>query len=170
MNIGNIELTRGKLIIVICGVIALIVLVVVYVPLIKELRTCCLESESCENQVINARKTIESTGKIDAQEIPITEKNISGSIDKFTKYCSLAGISVLSISPKEMTKHEDLQFKVLPIDMEIRSTFQQFASFIGSLVELKSGLIKVRGFDLTPDAEDRLKVRAKLALDMYLAI
>lgn len=168
MNIGNIKLTKEKLIIAICGVIAFIVLLILYVPLIMELRSRYLESRSYERQIIDGRQTIDTASRIDRKEELFTEKNVSGPIDGLTKHCSSAGISVLSISPKEIIKQDGLQFKVLPIDMETRSTVQQFAAFIGSLTELKNGLVKVKGFDLTPDTEDKLKVRAKLSLDIYI--
>jgi len=168
MNIGNIELTKEKLIIAISAVIVFIVLVIFYAPLIRELRMRYLECRLCEGQLIGAHKIIESLGTHRGAAL-MSETNVSGAVDKLIKHCSSIGINVLSITPKEIIIEEGSLFKILPIDMETRSTIQQFAAFIGSLSELKQGLIKVKSFDLAPDTEDKAKLRASLALDMFLA-
>ncbi len=172
MKIGKIELTRERLIIVVpvLTVIALLLMYIIfYVPLIKEIKKKQLEYKSIEAQLLDKRNIIETARKKNKKIVLVTEKNIAQPIDELTKHCSLMGINIISISPKELIDEQSRQFKILPIALEIKSNDQQFTAFIGSLAELKNALIKVKSFDLAADKEDKTKIRANLVLDMYLA-
>jgi Tfp pilus assembly protein PilO len=167
-----IKLPKKRLIIVLAaggGITALLLYFIFYAPLIRELKIRYLECKSIESQLRDAHNTIESAGESREQKVLVTVENVSEAIDGLAKQCSLMNVTVLSINLKKIKEEGDLQFKVLPIEMEIKSTFQQFAVFIGSLAKLESGLIKVKSFDLAPDSKDKTKLKANLVLDMCIA-
>lgn len=171
MKIANVELTKDRLIIVVSAGAVFIVLgacLIFYAPLIRELRKKHLECKSSESQLLQARNIIESKGQRRKVRVLITEKEVSQAIDELTKHCGLMGVNVISISPKEIREEQGSQFKILPIEMEIKAAEQKFAASIGSLAELEKCLIKVKSFDLVVDAEDKAKLKAKLVLDIHL--
>ena len=172
LKIANIELTREKLIVVVSAGAVLVVLavyLVFYAPLIGRLKKAYSECKSAEGQRLQARQMIESMGEAHEEKILITEKEASQAIDELTKHCGLKGVDIVSINPREVIEGQEAQFKILPIEMEIKATDQQFAAFIGSLFELKKGVIKIRSFDLVPDSTEKTKFKINLVLDMYLA-
>lgn len=172
MKIANIEFTKEKAVVAVSSAIAAVVLLVYfifYAPLIRELMQKGAQSRLIEDQLQQAHELIGSAEKPPLKRALAAENDISQAQDELTKYCSLMGIAVSSMSPKEIIKGREAQTKILPIEMKIKAGDQQFAKFIGSLDRLKKSLIKVRGFDLSVDPEDKPKLKSNLLLDMYIS-
>lgn len=169
MKIGKIELTRERLVIGIVIAIAVIILGaynVFYAPLIRELKTKHLEYKSTENEVLECRNSIESAGK--GEKVLTREENVSQAIDELTKRGKLNSINFISMSPKKIEKEKGTEHKVLPINMEIESAYEDLAAFLGSLDDLEKGLVKVKSFKIVPDKEDPSKLKTDLVVNMYL--
>lgn len=172
MKIGKIELSKEKIIVIVIAaicVIALGVYLVFYVPLMRQLKTQYLEYRSIENEVLECRNIIESAGRAYGERVLMTEEDTAAAIDELTRHGKLQGINFVSISPKEIKKEEGTQYKILPIGMEIESTYEQLGTFLGSLDELEKGLIKVEKFGIAPDKEDTSRLTTDLVVDIYLS-
>lgn len=172
MKIGNIELTEERLIIAIGAGIAVIglgVYLIFYAPLINKIKTKYIECKSVEGDVLECRNMIECAEKTYGERILMEEKHISHAIDELTKHGKLKGINFISMSPKKIQKGKDLQYKILPIDMEIESTYEGVGIFLGSLDELEKGLVKVKSFDIVQDKEDPTKHITDLVVDLYIS-
>lgn len=170
MKIGKIELTQEKLIIAVPALIILIVLaiyLILYAPLISKLKIKYIECESAENEVLECRNIIELAGE--AGLVIIAEKDVSHAIDELTKHGKLKGINFLSIIPKEVKKEKGSQYKVLPIEMKIESTYEELGILLGSLDELDKGLLKVESFDIIPDRENPSKFITDLVVKLYVS-
>lgn len=178
MNIGKIELTQEKSIIIITGaviVIALAVYFIFYAPLIRNLMTDRLKCMSKEFELLECCNIIESAGKTAGERVLISEEDASLAIRALTEHGELAkhnklkGIDFISISPKEIKEVKDAQYKILPVEMEIESTYEEIAVFLGALDDLEKALVKVKSFDITPDKEDPSKLTTDLAVEIYLS-
>jgi len=86
-----------------------------------------------------------------------------------TKHGTKLGIDFITISPKEVKESEDPRFKILPVEMRVRSSYKQLGSFLGSLDELKKGLIKVDSFDIDPHEIEKSIVATDLTVDIYFS-
>jgi Tfp pilus assembly protein PilO len=137
-------------------------------PLMKELRKHYLECKSLEADVLDARNVITLVDKTYAERVLIKEKDISQAIDKLTRHGKLEGINFISINPKEIRKKADSRYKILPIEMEIESGYEQLGAFLGSLDDLEKGLIKVKSLYVVPNKEDPSRLMTDLVVDMYL--
>ena len=172
MRISNIELTREKLIIVLCvaaAAVTFIIYMVVYKPIIKRLKVSYAECKLCESQVADARSVIEMAGKTSSDRILVAEKDTLFAMDELTKHGKAMGINFVSMKPGNIIDDNTAKYKILPIDMEIEAPGEQVANFIGSLDNLKKVVMKVKSFDITPDEHDRTRVKTKLTVDMYLS-
>lgn len=180
MRIGKIELTQNKLIIAITGavgVIALGISLIFYMPLMGELRAKYFECKSVENKALEYYNIIASVGKTYGDQALVTkegvsdtaEEGMSHAIDELTKYGKSKGIDFIFISPKEMRKEKGSQYKILPVEMEIESTYEQLGVFLGSLDDLEKGLFRVKSFDITPNKEKATRLMTSLVVDIYLS-
>jgi len=172
MKIGSIELTQEKSIIAIVAIIAVIALaayLVFYAPLMKELKVQYRECRSVENDVLVCRNIIGSAGKVYGERILMSEKDISRAIDELTKHGKSQGINFLSIRPEDIREEKGSQYKVLPIEMEIESTYEQLGEFLGSLDELEKGLVRVESFEIFPDRKDASNLITELVVDVYFS-
>lgn len=172
MKIGSFELTRERTItiaLIASAVTALLTYMIFYAPVIKKLRASHLECKSCENQAINARNMIEAASRSIAKKTLISENGVPLAIDELAKLGKSMEITFISIKPMEIVAGSESGYKVLPIDMEVEAADKRFSDFLGSLDELKGSIVKVKKFDITPNVEDRSRLKAKMSVDMYLS-
>lgn len=165
------KIPREKLIIVLSAAIVAVVTGIylfLYMPLVKRLRTNLIECRTCENEVRDARNLIEMAGEFYTERVLITEEGISQAIDELTSRGKSEGINFISINPGEVKKMKDLQYEILPIQMEIESTYEQLGVFLGSLDDLNKGIFKVKGFSIVSSEKDPQRLITDLVVDLYL--
>lgn len=172
MKIGTIELTKERLIMVI-GAIAVIctlgIYLVFYLPLMKGLKAKYSEYKATENDLFECRNIIEPAERVGRERALTAEEDISRAIDELTSYGRLRGINFISISPKEIIEEKDLRYKVLPIEIEIESTYNELGAFLGSVDELEKGLFKVKSFEIAADKKDASRLITDLVVNIYLS-
>ncbi len=164
------ELTKERLIIIICSVVVILVLglyLFLYSPLISKLKSADLECKTIEADVFQARDRITSSGIGDTKKGLIIEEDVSFAIDELTKQGKLKSINFISMTSKNIEKGEP-QYKILPIEMEIESTYEELGTFLCSLEELKKSLVTVRSFNITSNEKDPTRLETKLVVNMYL--
>lgn len=173
MRIANVEMTKERIIMLASVGSALLILLVylaVYAPLIRQLEKKHTGCRAAESAVLYARNVVDSAGgKAGGVRTLIAEKDVSRAINELTTHGKNIGVNFISISPKEITRLKDTQYNVLPIEMEVEAPSEKFSDFLGSLDELEKVLMTVKSFDITPDPEDRSKLKAKVTVDMYLS-
>lgn len=165
------ELTRQRLIMIIAAAIAIIAIglyIFLYGPLIRRLRVMHIECKTIEADALQTRNRIAAVKTIDIKKGLIKEEEISLAINELTKQGKLEGINFVSMAPKEIEKREDAPYNILPIEMEIESTYEHLGIFLGSLDELERCLVAVRSFNVVPDKEEPAKLKTKLTVNMCL--
>ena len=144
-----------------------------FFPRMKELRVKYLDCRLCESQVVDARNLIEAVSKLNKESgarVLVSEKEASLGIDEFTKSSKPLGINFLSIKPGNIIIPEGMPYKILPIEMEIEATGEQFVKFAGSIDDLKKAIVIVKSFYITPDKDDEKKLKVSMVINMYLSL
>ncbi len=144
-----------------------------FFPRMKVLRAKYLGCRLCESQVADARNLIGAVSRLNKESgtrTLISEKEAASGIDEFTKYSKSLGINFLSMKPGNVITPEGMPYKILPIEMEIETTGEQFVKFVGSIDELKKAIVTVKSFDITPDKNDDKRLKVNMAIDMYLSL
>jgi Tfp pilus assembly protein PilO len=57
----------------------------------------------------------------------------------------------------------------MPIELELEANDKQFVDFLGSIDELKKAIVTVNNMDITPDPNNRARLRVKTTLHLYLS-
>jgi len=172
MKIGKFELTQQKLIALVsvaASLIALGVYLVFFAPLMGKLKTKYIECKSIESKVLECRNIIHSAGKEYGARALMGEKDVSYALDELTKHGKLKGINFISITPGKIEEAKDPQYKILPIKMKIKSKYRELGIFLGSLDDLKKGVIKVKSFDGVPGENNLAIITTNVTLDLYLS-
>lgn len=172
VKIGKIELTQERLIIAIVTVGALIALAAYFIffaPLMRKLKTEYLKCRAAESEVIECRDIIASSGRVYGDRVLMTEKELSRAMDELTKHGKAGGIDFISINPGKISKEKGSRYKILPVEMEIESTYEEIGTFLGSIDDLEKGLVKVKSFEMFPGASDPRKITMHLVVDLYLS-
>jgi len=172
LNIAGIELKEKRLFIAAAAAITAVVIIIyilLYAPLLARLGSKYTECRAMENQVMEARTMIEAAGRIYSKRVLPTEKDVAYTIEEITKSGQDAGINFISIKPKDFIKGKNPRYKVLPIEMKIEASAEQFINFISFLDDMERGLVKVKSFEIIPDKDDRTKLFSDLVLDMFVS-
>lgn len=164
------ELTKERLIVIVSVAIAIIAIglyLFLYGPLVGKLRVASAEYKTIEADLLLARDSIAALKTAETEKGLIAEEDTHFAIDELTRQGKLKGANFISITPMEIER-SDYQYRVLPIKMELESTYEQLAVLLGSLDDMEKSLITVRDFNITTDSENPEKLITKLMVDMYL--
>ena len=165
------ELTKERLIIIIAGVLIILFLglyIFLYNPLINKLRSEGGECNRIETELLQARKAIDSLEAIDKKKMLIAEKDIPLAMEELTTQGKLKGINFVSMTPGQIEEPKTA-YKILPIEMEIESTYKSLGIFLGLLGDLEKSLVTVGSFGIKADGKTSPKRKTKLVVNMYLS-
>lgn len=168
-----IRTNQAIVIIVAVAIIVSLAYSILFFPRMKELRAKYMECKLYESQLADARKLIEAVSKLDKESgtrMLISEKEAAAGIDEFTKHSKSIGVNFLSMKPGNVIMPKDMPYKILPIEMDIEATGEQFVKFVGTIDELKKAIVTVKSFDITPNKDDNRKLKVDMVIDMYLSL
>lgn len=168
----KIEITKERLIAIIAVTTAMIVwglYFFLYGPLAGKLRIAAAECAVIEADLAQARNNIAILKTRDVKKGIINEEDISLAIDELTRQSKLGNINLISMTPGEIEESKDFSYKILPIEIEIKSIYSNLGVFLGSLRELKKSLVTVRNFNITLDRKGPEELKSRLLVDMYIA-
>lgn len=173
--------TDKRVLKIIAGISAMAAFVVLYLvfyrPLIKEVKAASRECRACEKEALIARDFVKSVAINWTRDSILSEEDVSLAIDELTKLGTEKGIKYISMTPMEEAKKSELYYEILPIEIGIESTYERLGRFLGSLDEMSHSLITVSSFKVTPymppprgvnEKADPEKLETKLVLNMYL--
>ena len=97
----------------------------------------------------------------------VGEVEASVLVDRITQEAKSCLLDIKSASQKEIRAIED-GYHVLPLQLEIESSFEQLGVFLGRLDSLEDGLVSVDSFQILGPERLGPKVSAFLSLNLYL--
>ncbi|MCX5679074.1 MAG: hypothetical protein NTZ95_00085 [Candidatus Omnitrophica bacterium] len=172
MKIGSYKLKKEQLTIAVlaaAGIFASILFTIFYLPVMKTLSLKDAECKCMETEAGEARRLITQAGKIYGDRILINEDEVGVAMDELAKHGKLMGVNFVSMKPGEIRDVPGAKYKEISIAMKIESNDKQLSGFMGSLDELKKGVIKVDSFEIVPKTEDNTMLESKLVIDMYIS-
>jgi len=170
-KIAKIELTREKLIIATAGAVVIIVLgfyLFLCSPLINKIKPARLQCISVENKLSQLRAAITAVKTEEAREITASEEDVAFAIDELTRRGKSIGINFISMTPRQLEDRGG-RHKVLPVEIEVGSTYEELGVFLGLLEELKESLITVSSFTIATDNKKPHKLKTKLVIKIHIA-
>jgi Tfp pilus assembly protein PilO len=168
MKTGKIKLTQKNLVLAAAAIIVVIALVAYFLfltPLVGQIKKKHLECKAIESNVIECRNIIETLGK--GGRLLLPEEEVSYTIDELTRLGKARGVNFVSMIPQKIEKSG--QYRILPVEIQLESTYRQLGSFLGSLDNLEKGLIRMQSFDVTSGKDDMSKLISDLILEVYIA-
>lgn len=169
----RLELTKGRLTLLLAGGGLLGVFGIyffLYHPLIRQLKIQGAAAKATESELAQARSLIERAKNRGERRALIKEEEVSRSIDELTRVGKLKGVDFISMTPRASEKSSDSRFQILPLEIEIESTYEALGLFLGSLDELLGSLVTVASFKGVPAEGDPSKLRTQLILHIYLVL
>lgn len=172
MKIGGLELKKEQLTIAALaagGLCAVVLFFIFYIPVMKTLAVKDAECRRVETEAREARILIAQAGKIYGDRILINEDEVGVAMDALAKHGKLMGVNFVSMKPGEVREVPGAKYKEMLIEMSMESNDKQLADFMGSLDELKKGIVKIDSFEIKPKTEDGTMLESKLVIDVYIS-
>ena len=164
------EMTKNRTIAVI-AIMAILVIgslhLFIYQPLLEKIQAKTAECHLLEPRLEQARKNVTILAVKGRENSFIEPDEIAPAIEALTQHGRAKGVTFLSITPRQVEKKE-AGYQVLPIDMEIESSYQAMGNFLGGLDTLEKCLVTVRSFDIVPLSDKTDKIRTRLTVNMHL--
>jgi Tfp pilus assembly protein PilO len=164
------ELSREKLRVIGIALSALLIIggyLIVFRPVRHRLRLLHKECKTLETELGQAHRDIELLKSRDIKRRLVSEREVALAIDELTKLGKSCGINFISLAPGQIEARK--VYDVLPIDMEIESTFDGLGDFLGKLDELKRTIVKVKGFTVVGVPMNPKMLSTRLNLEMCLS-
>jgi Tfp pilus assembly protein PilO len=166
-------MTKEKTAIIIKASIAVVVVglyLFLYRPLINQLKASANKCKTIEAQVLQSRKTVSFLRTMPEKKSLINEGEVSFVIDELTKQGKSKDINFVYIKPGKMEKSADFPSgcKVLPLEMEIESSYVSLGKFLGALDNLEKGVVTVKSFYVYPEKNYAERLKTKLVLNIYI--
>lgn len=166
------EIPRERLTLVITAAIAAVALglyLFLYRPVLKELRATRTKYAAMNPELERAQKLAEMLKPIETDRRLISEKDISIAIDELTRLGNAKGINFISMRPGAAEERKDAPYKIMPITIEIESTYEELGIFLGALDDLERSLITIDEFNIISQSDDPVKLKTLLEVHMYIA-
>lgn len=163
------EISKDKLIKIISGALAIVAIgtyLFLYRPVINKLKIQHLECRTIESEANQAQEAIAALKKKDKKTI-LNETDVSIAIDELTRLAKSKGLNLISMTPKQV-KEKEAHYKILPIEMEVGSTYEDLGVFLGALDRLEKSLATIDSFSVISEKERSLNLKTKLVINMYL--
>ncbi|MBI2095313.1 MAG: hypothetical protein HYT89_04015 [Candidatus Omnitrophica bacterium] len=134
-------------------------------------REARLECRAAHDRLLEARRLVADLRAAAGTEGGrlVTEENLSLAIDELARRGRAAGVDFLSMTPKEPPDSGGALYRILPVEVETRSTFAGLGEFLGILDELEQGLVVVESFTIVPQKENAATVESRILLHLFLA-
>jgi len=165
-----LKITLDKKFIVMIAVVVLVagISFSLFGPLLSKVRRVGGEVKVLEREMLAARDAIKMQEKFQRTGSLLTRQKVSLAIDEMTKTGATLGINFLSISPQRIMKTNNSEYPVLPIQMDLRSKYENLGLFLGSLEVLKESIVTVRSFEMDSDQNDSLQIETTLVVEIHL--
>ena len=160
----------NRLTLVIGAVVAAISLglyLLAYAPLMRRLKIQGSECRIVEGEVNEARNLIAIFRARETDKTLILEKDVSATLEELTRQGNFIGINFISVTPRSI--EEGTEHRILPIEMELESSYETLGKFLGLLDDMQGNLLKVRDFMVNPKSDDPHNLMTRLTVSLYLA-
>lgn len=140
-----------------------------YRPLSRDLKAKAKECREIEGRVAAARANSRTPGSETDKHKMISEEGVSAAIEEVTAQGKMLGVNFLSITSRQLEHLEGKPYRVLPIEMELESSYEALGKFLGSLDGLRRCLATVRTFETVPASDETIKLKTRFTVNLYVA-
>ena len=168
----KIELTKEKLMtfLPVAVLVAVIgISLIFYIPLMKKSRALYAQCKTIEDKVRKTKNVIKGASVISSRRVLMTEEDVSYATNELTRLGKQKGIDFVSIRPKDIQKEKGEEYKILPVELQLESTYKELGMFLGSLDDVEKSLITVKSFNIVPVPENTARLITDLVVDVYLS-
>jgi len=164
----NIEIDR-KIIILISGVaLAGIVFFLFIKPLWSKASSISQEVKVLSSELSDIRDALKKDTTLNKSRHLLSRGEISAAINEIMEAGASLDIDFFTTNPQKIQKLQNSKYPILPIRLEMQSTYENFGIFLGSLERLDKSIVTVRQFDIIRKPIILPDISIELVLEIHL--
>jgi len=166
--IPSIELNKKTVILIAFPILVILIIIVFIGPLFTKAKNVASQAKALDIELAEIRNALMKAKKLDQKGHLLSRNEVSSTINEITSVGNQYKINFLSTSPQQIVKNENSEYPVLPIRLEIKSTFRDLGIFLGSLSNLEKSVVTVKEFSIERDQEILPEIITVLIVEIYL--
>ena len=137
-------------------------------PLWSKVSGVSQEVKTLDSQLINIREALKGGKNLIKDRHPLSRGEVSVAINEIMEVGASLDIDFFSTSPQKVQKLKGSKYPVLPIRLEMRSTYKNFGIFLGSLENLNKSIVTVRQFNIERQPILLPEIQTELVVEIHL--
>lgn len=164
----NIDMDK-RTIIFISAVVAVVVVFFLFIrPLWSKASSVSREARVLNDELSGIREALAQGSDFSKDRHPLSRGEVSVAINEIMELGASLDIDFFSTSPQQIQKSEGSKYPVLPIRLQMQSTYKSFGVFLGDLENLDKSIVTVRQFDITRNPMILPEISAELMVEIHL--
>ncbi len=164
----NIKIDR-KTVILISGIVLVGVVFFLFIrPLWSKASSISQEVKVLSSELGYIRDALKKSATLNKSRHPLSRGEVSAAINEIMEAGASLDIDFFTTSPQKIQKLINSKYPVLPIRLEMRSTYENFGIFLGSLERLDKSIVTVRQFDIIRKPIILPDIAIDLVLEIHL--
>lgn len=147
-------------------VVLVVLYAVLYHPLVARIKKESQEARQAEAQLQVMRSHADSIVGSEIRTAYVSEEGVSNAINELTALGKNRNIRFISITPSSAQNEKN--YKILFVDLNLESRYEDLAVFCGSLDKLRKSLCVLESFDILPDPKNVSEFQTHMVVKMVL--
>jgi len=164
----NIQIDKKTIILISGIVLAGIVFFLFIQPLWARVSGVSQEARVLNDELSSVREALAQSSDFNKDRHPLSRGEVSVAINEIMEAGALLDIDFFATSPQQIQTLKGSKYPVLPIHLEMQSTYENFGVFLGALENLNKSIVTVRQFDIKRKPIILPEIIVELVLEIYL--
>lgn len=164
----NIEMTKNTMILM-AGIAASGLLFFLLIrPASLRVSKVSQEVKVLDSELIGVREALKRGNNLDQERHLLKRNEVSVALNEIMRAGADLNIDFLSTNPQQIHQPQGSKHPILPINLEIQSTYKNLGLFFGILERLNKSIVTVREFTIERRQEILPEIHTELIVDIYL--
>jgi len=164
----NIEIDKRTIILISGIALAGIVFFLFIKPLWSKVSDVSQEVKTLNSQLGSVREALKGRKNLNKDRHPLSRGEISVAMNEIMEVGASFNIDFFATSPQQIKKLKGSKYPVLPIRLEMKSTYENFGVFLGALENLNKSIVTVRQFNIDRQPILLPEIRVELVVEIHL--
>ena len=164
----NIEMTKNAMILMVGIILSGLIVYLLIRPASIKVNKVKQEVDVLNSELIGVREALRRGNTLDQERHLLKRNEVSVALNEILKAGADLNIEFLSTSPQQIQKLQKSKYPILPIKLEIQSTYEDLGLFFGVLEKLDKSIVTIREFSSEQRQEILPEIYTELTVDIYL--
>jgi len=164
----NIEMNKRAIILISAVAVVGIIFVLFIQPLWSKVSGVSQDVKALNRELSSVRTMIKESKNFSSNRHPLSRGEVSVAINEIMELGASLDIDFFATSPQQIQKTQGSKYPVLPISMELQSTYENFGVFMGALENLSKSIVTVKQFNIERKPILLPKIAVGLIVEIHL--